>query len=118
VPFGQGRASDNQEKPTRMTWNGTEERARKIVAWGKDEALLPLVQAIPPSRDAAPDTPGAEWQMKAKVAVMPEMGGGEQWVDVPKGSVIRNTNTGATAWIDPALVVVTASGAAAAFTQE
>jgi hypothetical protein len=107
MPFGQ-RQPVEENKPSRMTWNGTPERAREIADWGKDEALLPLVAVTPPSRDAAPGTPEAGWPVKAKVAVTAEMGGGEQWVDVPNGAVIRNTNTGPTAWVDPVLTVVTA----------
>lgn len=117
MPFGQGQRTD-PAKPSRMTWNGTAERARKIEDWGRDDALLPLVAATPPAADAKPETPGAEWRLKAKIPVDPRLGGGEQWVDVPKGSVIRNTNTGPTAWIDPVLEVVTATASAAAFTQE
>jgi hypothetical protein len=118
VPFGQQRQRDDEPKPTRMTWTGTAARAHEIADWGRDEALLPLVAATPPSRDAEPGTPEAEWSLKAKVPVAAELGGGEQWVDVPKGAVIRNTNTGPSAWTDPVLEVVTARGTAAAFTQE
>lgn len=104
-----------ERKASRMTWNGTAKRAREIVDWGRDEALILFVAATPPSRDAKPDTPEAEWQLKAMVPVPAELGGGVQWVDVPKGSVIRNTNTGTTAWTDPVFEVVTAQASARAF---
>lgn len=117
MPFGQAQRQDDR-KPSRMTWTGTERRAREIEQWGRDDALLPLVAVTPPSRDAKPDTPEAEWRIQAKVPVAPQLGGGEQWVEVPKGAVVRNTNTGSTAWVDPVLEVVTASGAAAAFDKE
>lgn len=118
MPFGQRQQPQDDRKPSRMTWNGTESRAREFQNWGRDDALLPIVAVTPPSRDAAPGTPESEWRLQAKVPVPPELGGGDHWVDVPKGSVVRNTNTGPTAWVDPLLEVVTASGAAAAFNQE
>jgi hypothetical protein len=52
------------------------------------------------------------------VPVASELGGGVQWVDVPKGAVIRNTNTGTTAWTEPVLAIVTSRGTAAAFDKE
>lgn len=104
-------ASQPDEKPKRMTWDGTAERAREIAGWGRDEALLPYVQATPPDRNAPEDTPGAGWRLKVQTAVPTEYGGGVQWEDVPIGAVIRNAGT----WIDPVLEVVTARRHAATF---
>jgi hypothetical protein len=118
MAFGQRSQRDEQEKPTRMTWDGTEKRAREIEQWGRDDALLPIVAVTPPSRDAGPGTPEAQWRIRALVPVASELGGGVQWVDVPKGAVIRNTNTGTTAWTEPVLAIVTSRGTAAAFDKE
>lgn len=113
MPFGQ--AEPVPKKPSRMTWNGTRERARELADWGRDDALLPIVAVTPPTLVADPETPAGQWQVKALVAVAPELGGGVTWKDVPVGAVIRNTNTGPNAWVDPVLEVVTARPSAAAF---
>lgn len=104
-------AARPDEKPTRITWTGTPERAREIAEWGRDEALLPLVQAIPPDHNAPGDSPAARWRLKAQLPVPAIDGGGVQWVDVPDGAVLRNTGT----WIDPVLEIVTARRHAATF---
>lgn len=104
-------ASQPDEKPKRMTWNGTPERARELAGWGRDEALLSYIQVIPPDRNADPESPAATLRLKAQVPVPVGQGGGTQWDDVPVGSVIRNTGT----WVDPVLEIVTARTSAAAF---
>lgn len=119
MPFGQGQHRDDEKpKPSKIVWDGTEQRAREIQDWGRDDALLHIVAVTPPSRDAAPDTPEAGWRVRAKVPVSQRDGGGEVWVDVPKGSTIRNINTGPSAWVEPVLQVVTPAAQAAVFTQE
>lgn len=104
-------ASKPDEKPARMTWNGTGERARQIADWGRDDALLPLVQATPPDRNAPEGSPEASWTLKALVPVSGAQGGGVQWDVVPVGAVVRNTGT----WVDPVLEIVTARRSAATF---
>ena len=104
-------AARPEEKPTRITWTGTPERAREVAEWGRDEALLPLVQAIPPDRNAPEGSPAARWRLKAQVSVPAAHGGGVQWVDVPDGAVLRNTGT----WIDPVLEIETPRRPAAVF---
>jgi hypothetical protein len=119
VPFGQTRQQQaDDEKPSQMRWDGTDKRARDLVDWGRDEALVAIVAATPPSRDAPKGLPDGEWTVRALVPVPDDLGGGVTWVDVPKGATIRNTTTGPKAWTDPVLEVVTAHGAAAAFTEE
>lgn len=120
MPFGQQnrQQQNDDEKPSQMRWDGTEQRARELADWGRDEALLAVVAVTPPSRDAAKGAPDAEWRVRAQVPVPDDLGGGVTWVDVPKGATIRNVTTGPKAWIDPVLEVITARGAAAAFTEE
>jgi hypothetical protein len=109
MPFGQVPTARDEDKPLRKTWDGTEKAAHEIEEWARDEALLRYAAVTPPSRDAADGTPEATWRLKVRVAVPEKMGGGEQWADVPKGAVVRNTNRGPSAWTDPLFEIITPS---------
>lgn len=117
MPFGQQQRPSppaERDRPMRLRWDGTAERAHEFQDWGRDEALIPIAAVTPPSRDAAAGTPAAAWRLRAKIQVAPELGGGEQWVDVPEGATVRNTGT----WAEPVLEIITSAASAAVLSEE
>lgn len=84
---------DEDEYPTQMVWKGTEASAREICIWARDEALLPYAAVTSPDRNAADGTPGAAYQLKIQTDVPAELGGGVQWVTVPRGATILHAGT-------------------------
>ena len=110
----------DEERPTRMTWKATDKSARAICDWARDDALIPFAAVTPPDRNAPAGTPAAEYRLKLMVAVPAAMGGGTQWIDVPKGATILDDIQAGSTRVDPVFKILppeTPRAAASTFTQ-
>lgn len=88
---------EEDERPDHLVWDETPERAREIVDWARDEALILFAAATPPTFGAPAGSDQSKWRLQLRVPVSPAMGGGDVWVPVPPGATVRNHGT----WIDP-----------------